>query len=48
MARQAYPATVVNLMLSDVIGDKMDVIASGPFVPDTSTFQDACNILKEV
>ncbi len=35
MARAAFPTTVVNLMLSDVVGDKMDVIASGPFVPDS-------------
>ena len=47
MARAAFPATVVNLMLSDVVGDKMDVIASGPFVPDSSTFGDALGILRK-
>ncbi len=47
MARAAFPATVVNLMLSDVVGDKMDVIASGPFVPDTSTFKDVWRIFKK-
>ncbi|MEW6615853.1 MAG: glycerate kinase [Thermodesulfobacteriota bacterium] len=47
MARTAYPATVVNLMLSDVVGDKMDVIASGPFVSDSSTYKDALDILKK-
>ena len=47
MARAARPATIVNLMLSDVVGDPMDVIASGPFVPDTSTFADARDILKK-
>ncbi|MBN1841010.1 MAG: glycerate kinase [Deltaproteobacteria bacterium] len=47
MARAAFPATVVNLMLSDVVGDKMDVIASGPFVPDTSTFKDVWGIFKK-
>jgi glycerate 2-kinase len=47
MARAAFPATVVNLMLSDVVGDKMDVIASGPFVPDSSTFDDALGILRK-
>jgi len=47
MARAAFPATVVNLMLSDVVGDKMDVIASGPFVPDSSTFEDALGILRK-
>ena len=47
MARAAFPAIVVNLMLSDVVGDKMDVIASGPFVPDSSTFEDALGILRK-
>ncbi len=47
MARAAFPATVVNLMLSDVVGDKMDVIASGPFVPDSSTFEDALGTLRK-
>jgi hydroxypyruvate reductase len=40
LARIAYPASVVNLMLSDVIGDSMEVIASGLCVPDSTTFQD--------
>ena len=47
MARAAYPATIVNLMLSDVVGDKMDVIASGPFTPDTSTFKDVLEIFRK-
>ena len=47
MARAAMPATTINLMLSDVVGDSMDVIASGPFVPDTSTFEDALGIFKK-
>jgi len=47
MARVAFPATVVALMLSDVIGDPMDVIASGPTVPDTSTFQTCMDILAK-
>ncbi|MBN2060897.1 MAG: glycerate kinase [Deltaproteobacteria bacterium] len=47
MARAAFPATTVNLMLSDVVGDRMDVIASGPFVPDISTFLDCSRILKK-
>jgi len=45
LARAASPATVINLMLSDVVGDDMDVIASGPFVPDMSTFSDALDII---
>ena len=47
MARAASPATTINLMLSDVVGDRMDVIASGPFVPDTSTFRDAGEIMEK-
>jgi hydroxypyruvate reductase len=47
LARAAFPATVVNLMLSDVVGDRMDVIASGPFVPDSSSFEDVRNIFKK-
>jgi len=38
LARLASPATVISLILSDVIGDPLDVIASGPTVPDPSTF----------
>ena len=47
LARFAYPATVVSLILSDVIGDDLNVIASGPAVPDTSTFDDARRVLKK-
>jgi hydroxypyruvate reductase len=47
LSRLAYPATVINLMLSDVVGDDMDVIASGPFVPDKSTFDDAMSVLEK-
>ena len=47
LARAAFPATTVNLMLSDVVGDKMDVIASGPFVPDQSTFREAWAIIQK-
>ncbi len=46
LARAAAPAPVVNLMLSDVVGDDLDTIASGPFVPDRSTFQDVALILE--
>ncbi len=46
LAKEAYPATVVNLILSDVVGDPLDFIASGPTVPDTTTFHDAVEILR--
>ncbi|MGD2099092.1 MAG: glycerate kinase [Desulfobacterales bacterium] len=46
LAQKAYPATVTSLILSDVVGDDLDVIASGPTVPDPSTFHDAEQILK--
>jgi len=45
LAKEAYPATIVSLLLSDVIGDRLDVIASGPTVPDESTFSDCINII---
>lgn len=47
LAKAAYPATVVGLLLSDVLGDPLDVIASGPTVPDSTTFRDAISILKK-
>jgi glycerate 2-kinase len=47
LARLAYPATVLTLILSDVIGDDLDVIGSGPTVPDRSTFADARAILEK-
>jgi hydroxypyruvate reductase/glycerate 2-kinase len=45
LARVVYPATLVNLILSDVSGDPLDVIASGPTVPDPTTFQQAMSVL---
>ncbi len=46
LARAAAPATVVSLILSDVVGDDLDVIGSGPTAPDRSTFADARRILE--
>lgn len=45
LARLALPATVITLVLSDVIGDPLPSIASGPTVPDPSTFADALDVL---
>ncbi|MDD2336260.1 MAG: glycerate kinase [Geobacteraceae bacterium] len=40
------PARTISLILSDVIGDDLDVIASGPTAPDSSTFRDALTVLE--
>lgn len=45
LARLAYPARVESLILSDVVGDPPDVIASGPTVADPTTFGDALAVL---
>jgi glycerate 2-kinase len=47
LAKLAYPATVLNLIISDVVGDPLDSIGSGPFVPDPSTFREAWGILDK-
>ncbi len=46
LARLAYPATVIALILSDVIGDNLDAIGSGPTVADPTTSDDAENVLE--
>lgn len=46
LARAAFPAQVVSLIVSDVVGDDLTSIASGPTVPDPSTFADALEILN--
>jgi len=47
LARVVFPATLVNLMLSDVPGDSPEIIASGPTYPDSSTFNEAIKILEK-
>ncbi|BAJ64549.1 glycerate kinase type-2 family protein [Anaerolinea thermophila] len=47
IARLLYPAQAVCLVLSDVLGDPLDVIASGPAVADPSTYANAWEILRQ-
>ncbi|MDA8240892.1 MAG: glycerate kinase [Nitrospiraceae bacterium] len=47
LAEAAYPAQVLSLIISDVIGDDLDVIASGPTSPDGSTYADALVVLEK-
>lgn len=47
LAKLASPARLITLILSDVTGSPLDVIASGPTVPDSTTYQDALAILKK-
>ena len=46
LGKRAYPAQVVALIMSDVPGDRLDTIASGPTTPDSTTFVDAKRILQ--
>lgn len=54
LAQEVHPATLVSLILSDVVGDDLDVIGSGPTVPDPTTFENCMeifskyNIIKEL
>jgi glycerate 2-kinase len=47
LAEKLYPAMVVSLIISDVVGDRLDSIASGPTVPDGTTYSDAYRVLNE-
>jgi glycerate 2-kinase len=47
LAKWAAPARVVSLIMSDVIGDPLDFIASGPTAPDTTSFSDAIATMQK-
>jgi glycerate 2-kinase len=47
LAKKTYPATILNIILSDVVGDPLDTIASGPTVPDETTFAEAKTVLEK-
>jgi glycerate 2-kinase len=47
LARIVCPATLITLIISDVTGNPLEVIASGPTLPDTTTFGDAMNIIEK-
>ncbi|MDO8446037.1 MAG: glycerate kinase [Deltaproteobacteria bacterium] len=47
LAQTAFQSTILTLALSDVIGDRLDVIASGPTVADGTTFLDAVNVIQK-
>ncbi|NQT09290.1 DUF4147 domain-containing protein, partial [Candidatus Bathyarchaeota archaeon] len=46
LARRLSPARVLGLVLSDVVGNPLETIASGPTSPDTTTYGDAVDVLK--
>jgi glycerate-2-kinase len=47
LAKIIYPATCLSLIFSDVPGDDISVVASGPTVKDTTTMRDAAMVLKK-
>ncbi len=46
LLKKAIPAQIITLILSDVVGDKLEVIASGPTVADTTTFEEAWRVIE--
>ena len=46
LLEKALPSRVATLILSDVVGDRPEFIASGPTVPDTTTFEDAWRVIE--
>jgi len=47
LARLAFPARLHSLILSDVVGDRLDTIASGPTVPDETSFRQCWEIIEK-
>lgn len=47
LAEAFYPARIHSMILSDVLGDRLDVIASGPMTPDSSTYAEAVSVLEK-
>jgi glycerate 2-kinase len=47
LAKYAYPARVISLIFSDVVGDNLEFIASGPTIKDTTTIEEARTVLKK-
>ncbi len=47
LAKAVYPAKCLHLVISDVLGDDLGTIASGPLAPDESTFADAMAVLEK-
>jgi len=47
LAQYFAPTRIISLILSDVIGNDLSVIASGPTFPDASTYQEACAVIRK-
>lgn len=47
LARSIAPAKILSLIVSDVIGDRLDTIASGPTAPDSTTYKDAISVIEK-
>lgn len=47
LARYAYPAQIVSLIFMDIPGEDMEFVASGPTIKDTTTIEDALEIIKK-